>query len=254
MFEKLYKLTKKYIKSSNHLQYAGPYSSWDEAMSKSIGYDSDVVLKKVENATLNVLNGLYKYERDGTNFDELPEENKLLNKLKEIDLNNKSLLDIGGGLGSLYINYMDFFHKSNVNFLVLEQQNFCLKGNELKKTFNLQVNYYESLMNIQTIDVAIFSSTLQYFENWKETINEILAFLPEHIYIDRHPLSNKESEIFVQLNNNYYEEKITYPIHILNQDEFLKAFKGYKLVDSWVSSFDPSYFKGFHLQKFTHSF
>ncbi len=254
MFEKLSKSAKKYFKSSNHLQYSGPYSSWDEAMSVSVGYDSDAVLKKVENAILNVLNGVCKYERDGTNFDELPQENKLLDKLKEIDLDNKSLLDFGGGLGSLYINYMDFFHKKNVNFLVLEQKKFFLKGNELKKTFNLEINYFESLIDINSIDVVILSSTLQYIENWKETIDKILAFSPKHIYIDRHPLGDEESQIYVQLNDNYYEEEVTYPIHILNQEEFLKSFEGYRLMDSWNSSFDPSYFKGFHLEKFANSF
>ena len=51
-----------------------------------------------------------KYERDGTNFENLPIKNTLIEILMDFDLQSKhSILDVGGGLGSLYINYKSFF-------------------------------------------------------------------------------------------------------------------------------------------------
>ena len=68
------KFIKKYFFKNNHLQFAGPYENWEEAVKNSTGYSSRVVLSKVEKAVINVLNDLSVYERDGTNFETLPDK------------------------------------------------------------------------------------------------------------------------------------------------------------------------------------
>ena len=83
------KLINKFSRNKNHLQYEGPFETWREAKDKSIGYDSDVVLKKVQQAVINVLDGNYKYERDGTNFESLPSKNTLIDELSSSESSQK---------------------------------------------------------------------------------------------------------------------------------------------------------------------
>jgi len=238
---------KNFFLKKNHLQFAGPYENWEEAEENSTGYSSRAVLLKVEKAIIKVLDKHSAYERDGTNFESLPEKNTLLEILKKIDSKkNNAILDVGGGLGSLFINYREFFVKNNFNYFVLEQDNFILKGTEISNNYKLPINFYSNLNDIKNIDIAILSSTLQYFEDWEQFVLNLLNKKPRHIIIDRHPLSDEESKIYVQLNKNYYSEEVTYPLHICNKSEFIRAFTGYQLIKSWDSDFDPSYFKGFH--------
>tara|TARA_A100001011_G_C14143641_1_gene770865 strand:+ start:144 stop:896 length:753 start_codon:yes stop_codon:yes gene_type:complete len=243
------KVFRKFRRKKNHLEYSGPYKNWEEAIMSSVGYSSNVVLNKVETATRNVLYGVSKYERDGTNFNQLPELNTLLKHLENLKPFNSKILDVGGGLGSLFINYKVFFDDYEVKYTVLEQENFCDLGEIISEEFNLQIDFKRNISEIDTkeFDIVIMSSTLQYFEDWKKFVNEIISIKPKHIFIDRHPLTNDDSKILVQLNTNYYDEEVTYPIHIINEKEFLTTFNNYKVISSWYSDFDPKYFKGFHL-------
>ena len=76
---------KNFFLKKNHLQFSGPYENWEEAEESSTGYSSRVVLLKVEKAIIKVLDKHSAYERDGTNFESLPEKNTLLEILKNID-------------------------------------------------------------------------------------------------------------------------------------------------------------------------
>ena len=68
----LKKILKRFRKS--HLVYSGPYTTWSEAVKNSTGYDSKIIIEKVSESTLEVLNGIKAYERDGTSFDNKPEK------------------------------------------------------------------------------------------------------------------------------------------------------------------------------------
>ena len=124
MLKKFFKLFN--LLGKNHLEFTGPYESWQEAGSNSSGYDSDIVIKKVKEATQQVLLGDKKYERDGTAFDSTPENNTLINLLQKYGISEKKIVDVGGGLGSLYINSSDNSH---------------LAGQELPKNLQSLVDY-----------------------------------------------------------------------------------------------------------------
>lgn len=88
MLKKFFKLFN--LLGKNHLEFTGPYESWQEAVSNSSGYDSDIVIKKVKKATQQVLLSEKKYERDGTAFDSTPENNTLINLLQKYGINEKN--------------------------------------------------------------------------------------------------------------------------------------------------------------------
>lgn len=247
IFQSIHKVKKLFKK--NHLNFSGPFKSWDEAVINSSGYDSEIVLKKVSNAMREVLEGFKTYERDGTSFENKPVKNTIISILESENFKNSLIVDIGGGLGSLYVNYKNLFLNQNFNYHVIEQKKVCETGEQLNSEFNLNINYHTNLESIgKQVDIVICSSFLQYVKNWKGYIKNILSSKPKYIIIDRHPLKETNNGIFVQLNTGYYEKEVTYPIHILKTKEFLGEFINYEVVNSWSSDFDPEYFKGFLLK------
>jgi len=233
-----------------HLEFSGPYESWDIAYQNSVGYDSKLILDKIKKSIFEVLENKKSYERDGTSFSEKPLHNTLIKTLEQIGIKNRTIVDFGGSLGSNYINYRDFFSSNIKTYYIVEQKEICILGREIASKYNLPINYVEKLDEInEKIDIIIFSSSLQYIENWKYLIKLLQNKKPEFILIDRHPLTDDKSKIWVQLNTNYYEKPVTYPLHIVNEEEFLSEFKGYKLMKKWISDFDPEYFKGFLFEK-----
>ena len=245
----LFKIKKLFFRKT-HLEYSGPYESWWIANQNSVGYDSSVILEKIKKSTFEVLDNEQIYERDGRSFSEKPLNNTLIKTLEQIGIRNKTIVDFGGSLGSNYINYRDFFSNYFKKYYIIEQEGVCNLGREIASKYNLPLNYVENLYEInEQIDIVLFSSSLQYIEDWKHLVKEFVVKKPEFILIDRHPLTDNESKIYVQLNTGYYEKTVTYPLHILNEEKFLSEFKGYKLKKKWVSDFDPEYFKGFLLEK-----
>lgn len=243
----LKEILRKFKKS--HLVYSGPYTTWSEAVKDSTGYDSKIIIDMVSKSTLEVLNGIKAYERDGTSFDNKPEKNMLLEQLAKTNIYGKVIVDMGGGLGSNYINYLNFFRDNNCIYYVVEQENFKEVGNKIAKEYNLNLNFRKELSEIdENINIVICSSFLQYIENWRRIVAEIKEKKPQNIFVDRHPLTDKNSEILVQLNTGYYKKKVTYPLHIVNEEEFIKEFLPYVKIKSWKSDFDPPYFKGFHFR------
>ena len=58
---------KRLIKRSG---YFGNYFAWEQACQDSTGYDSTVILERVQNALIKVKSGEAVYERDSVLFDE----------------------------------------------------------------------------------------------------------------------------------------------------------------------------------------
>lgn len=248
LFNILFSLKEKVFKKG-HLQYSGPFDNWDIARSNSVGYQSEIILEKITKSTLEVLNNIKKYERDGTSFEEKPIKNTLIDSLEDIGIVNKTIVDMGGSLGSLYLNYKSFFSNNSANYIVVEQNEVCEKGRIIASQFNLPIEFVDSINKIQNnIDIVICSSFLQYIEEWRSYVDSIISCKPEFIIVDRHPLSESDSKIYVQLNTGYYSKPTSYPLHILNKDEFLSAFQSFEILKEWSSDFDPDYFKGFLLK------
>ena len=245
------KILKRLKLKSSHLQYSGPYVDWQTAVNSSVGYDSPYALKKVSAAVEKVLNGNCSYERDGITFDTPPKDNKLRSLLGTLHDGNKNIVDFGGGLGGTFINNRDIFNSfQNGEYYVIEQSNFCERGAELSRKYGLPIKFESDLDSLKaTPDILVFSGVLQYIEDWEDVVSRFLLRSPSHIIIDRQPFTSDKNIILVQENDGYYEQKVSFPSWILNKDHFISAFKGYKVIEEWVSDFDPPDHLGFLMEK-----
>lgn len=237
------------LKSKSHLEFSGPYATWSEAQQSSVGYDSPFALGKVRTALLEVLTGNKKYERDGTSFDAIPSIYTVRDKLNKLLAPSSIVVDFGGGLGGTYVNNRDIIDGRCQQYIVIEQKSFCDEGKRIAADFDLPVCFLESPKDIhlEKVDIVIASSVLHYIDDWRGIVDQLLALTPSHIIVDRQPFTNGKTGIFVQENDGYYEEKVSYPARIINQAEFISAFKGYTPIETWKSDFDPPDHLGFHL-------
>lgn len=244
------KLKQSFNSKGNHLEFIGPFSSWELASQHSNSWTNQKILMKVEEAIRFVLDGKYPYERDGTTFKELPRTYTLREILSDISKKDV-VVDFGGGLGSTYIVNRDLLENEVRQYFVVELENFSIAGKNLAEEYNLPIVFLSSIDDLyQTkVDLVILSCVLQYVENWKNVLKSIIDFAPENIVIDRQPVTNEESYITVQHNGKYYEDDISYPAHYISRDELIDSLIGYVLVENWKSDFDPPDHEGFLFTK-----
>lgn len=207
------------------------------------------MLSKVQAAVIDVLNGRSRYERDGTTFDELPKKYTLREKLSESLRPDDTIVDFGGGLGGTFINNRDVLECHCNQFIVVEQEVFCCAGSAIAQDYHLPISFLPSLADLPkpAADIVILSGVLQCIEGWKEVVSQVLKLQPRHIFLDRHPLVDGPTNVFVQENDGYYETKVSYPIRMFNAKELLDTFEDYTVKETWPSDFDPPEYRGFHL-------
>lgn len=233
------------------LPYSGPYARWEDALSHSTGWDSPIVLDMVSVATENLLKGSYEYERDGVNFAKKPPVDPLKSCLKDLAGEVENIIDFGGGLGGTFFNNLDIYKNREVNWIVIEQENFVKAGNLLADKYSVDVDFINAFeeVSVRKIDLVIFSGVLHYIENWASILNEAISRDAKYILVDRTPFHELGNQIFVQENPGYYQTKVSYPCWLLNLDQFMSSIQGYSLVRTWISPFDADNHKGFLLRK-----
>lgn len=101
-----------FLKSS-HLNFSGPFETWEEAEGNSSGYDSLVIIRKVEDAMRKVLEGEGSYERDGTVFRKAPKQDTLRDILSHLVQKGSTIVDFGGGLGGTYLANLNSLKSQN---------------------------------------------------------------------------------------------------------------------------------------------
>jgi putative methyltransferase (TIGR04325 family) len=176
----------------------GDYNSWAEASKVSVGYNSDKILIKVAEATQTVLRGDAEFERDSVLFYEKEYQFHILTALLWIALNNNkhlSVLDFGGALGSTYIQNRVFLDKLNVNWNIVEQQNFVDAGKQLFQNGRLRFyNTVDECMQHQSPQLVLLSSVLAYLPAPYELLDEIFKLNLEYLILDKHPLIEAQND------------------------------------------------------------
>lgn len=237
------------IKSGWH----GNYKTWEDAKSKTTGYDSALILDKVRESIYKVKEGLSVYERDSVIFDTIQYSWPLLTGLMMAAAKNEgkiNVLDFGGSLGSTYYQNKKFLANFNdVVWSIVEQEHFVNIGKESFEDSILK--FYPTITDCikeQSPNVIVLSSVLQYLENPYQFIDSLINETQANlILIDRTPFSSEERIVIQTVPSSIY--KGSYPCHIFSLSKFKNFFSSnnYNLIEEFESNdgkVGDIYFKG----------
>jgi putative methyltransferase (TIGR04325 family) len=171
---------------------SGDYRSWDEAITASTGYASEIILEKTKEALLMVKNGEAVHERDSVLFDKILYSWPLLAGLMWAAARSGgrlNVLDFGGSLGTTYFQNRIFLSKlPEIRWNIIEQARHVETGKTLFEDDHLR--FYATIADclIDTHpNVALLSGVLQCLEHPYTVFEQILGLPCDCVIIDRTP-------------------------------------------------------------------
>ena len=221
--------------------YETNIENWQEALSRSTGYDTQLILDKVISATREVCAGRAAYERDTVTFQQPQVVYPLVSWLMYTAATHKHLrvMDFGGSLGSLYYQHRQLLDPINdFAWGVVEQEHIVQVGQAEFETNVL--HFYSTIQEcVEAIrpNFVLLSSVLQYIENPYELLDQIFKLDAPYIFIDRTmaQYENLDSVAIQHVQPIIY--KASYPVWFLDAHrlEGMFASYNYKIIDK----FDP---------------
>jgi putative methyltransferase (TIGR04325 family) len=151
--------------------------------------------------------------------------------------NKVTILDFGGGLGSTYISVTAACaNQQAIDYHIIDSKNICQIGESCFKDDN-KIHFYDHLPDeIQDVDIACLSSSIQYVQDWKSLLKELLNYDPQYILLADLPAGEIPTYATLQ---NYYESKI--PHRFFNVGEVIETMLSMNLNLLFKSSHDGTY-------------
>lgn len=225
------------------IHFEGEFTTWDEALTHSGGYNADSILAKVLDATLKVKHGEVAFERDSVVFDEIEYSWPVTAGLMWAAARHGGRLDVldfGGSLGSSYFQNKRFLtHLSDVRWNVVEQTHYAEAGQQ--HITDRHLRFYSSI-DLCLLDnqpnTVLLSSVLQYLPEPFRLLKNLLSKGIDTVILDRTSYLNNcdRQRICVQhVPASIYDA--SYPIRFFVESEILKIFSeaGYELVEDFVA-------------------
>jgi putative methyltransferase (TIGR04325 family) len=246
----LLRVARRWRKTCEAIRYEGHFETWDEAASRSSGYDDTAILAKVLNATLKVKRGDAACERDSVLFDHIPYSWPVLAALMWAAARNGgalSVLDFGGALGSSYFQNSKFLcGLTEVCWSVVEQPHYVEAGRALIQDDRLRFyGKVEECLHEQVPNVILLSGVLQCIADPKLLLATLLASGCDMVILDRTGYVNegRKERISVQhVPSSIYAA--SYPCRFFVENDMLATFEaaGYALVERFSApdNLDPS--------------
>jgi putative methyltransferase (TIGR04325 family) len=213
-----------YIIKSSKIRFEGNYHSWQSALEKSSGYQSENILRKVLASTLKVQSGEAEFERDSVLFEEIQYSWPTLAGLLWIAARNNgelNVLDFGGSLGSSYFQNRKFLGLlPNVSWNIVEQEHYVQAAKQhLESKFLKFYSSLEAYLKENSPNVILISAALQYVPEPINLINKLSSVGAQLLIIDRTPISLiPDHRLTVQrVPENIYSA--SYPMWIFSRDQ-----------------------------------
>lgn len=183
---------------------SGDYRSFAEALARSGGYDSGIILEKTRKALLEVKEGRAAFERDTVLFGEPDYCWPLLSALMWVAAQQGgrlNVLDYGGSLGSSYFQHRLFLDRlPELRWNIVEQPAHVAAGRQWFQ--DRELRFYagiEQCLAETSPNVVLLGSVLQYLEEPRALLRQIMALPCDHLVLDRTPFySGAADRICVQ--------------------------------------------------------
>jgi putative methyltransferase (TIGR04325 family) len=243
------------------ITFTGNYNNWQEAISKSKGFDDPSIFEAVRTSARKVKEGKAVYERDSVLHKKIEYSWPVLTCLENVALsNNNSLhvIDFGGSLGTSYLQNQPFLKDlTSLKWYVVEQPHYVDCGKAEFENDELKFEYsIEDVVKADSVNCIILSGVLQVLSDPKLWIQKIISHKFEYIIIDRTSfIAGKERLMIEGVPKEIY--KTTFPCWFFNEHEFLHNFNNeYELIADFESSdgntisndMKKLYWKGFFLK------
>ena len=236
------------------IKLSGNYKSWEEALKLSKGYSDHKIFEKTKKSLESVLLKQAKFERDSFLFYTESYDETLLSILTKIKKKIKRihLCDFGGSLGSLHFQHRSIFKSILIDWNVVEQKHYVKYANNKIDIENLY--FYDNLnfLSKKRINVALFSSSLQYLKYPYQILDKMIKKKISNIIIHRSPFMKNNEIIKIQyIPKHIYDA--SYPIRILNINKICKKLKkaGYKINSQYKlnEEIDGYFYQTFYFEK-----
>lgn len=242
--------------------WKGNYTSWQEAVRQSGGYDDHEIIQKCRDSLSKVRDGQAAYERDSVLFDEIHYSWPLLACLENIALQNENSLhvvDFGGSLGSSYFQNRHFLKGlRSLQWTVVEQKHFVDCGKKEFEDDILKFEYsVEDILHKQKVHCLLLSGVLQYLSEPFKWIEKLCNYNIEFVILDRTGFVDGFSDLLTIQKVPQEIYHASYPCWFFNEHQFLSHFsKQYNKITDFNDSFTPpihvneqrGYWKGFYLK------
>ena len=244
--------------STPPVSFAGDYAAWDEAVRRSTGYASPVILERTCASLLRVRRGEPVFERDSVLFDTPQYSFPLVAALLRaavIERGRLSVADVGGSLGSSYFQCRDFLQAvPAVEWCVIEQREYVRRGREHFEdgTLSFSETIGECLARRQP-NTLLMSGVLQYLPDPYAALEQLLEVRVRHAIVDRTAFLAADRDRLTVQTVPEWIYPASYPAWFLSETKFAAMFAaaGYRLVadfsgaDTVSLPDETAYFKGF---------
>lgn len=235
---------------SRGVRLEGDFMNWNDASTRSTGYDAEEILAKVLTSTLKVKNGEAVFERDSVLFEEIEYSWPLLAGIMCAAARSEgrlNVLDFGGALGSSYFQNRKFVNSlPNVLWNVVEQPHFVEAGGKYIQDDRLR--FFKSIdecLAVNPVNVVLLSSVLQYLPRPYEVLNKLVSINANTLILDRTSFLPNDSNDIIRLQhvpNEIY--KASYPCHVFNEAKMCQFIsdRGYQLIEKFgaIDEFDSN--------------
>ena len=214
------------------VSYFGNFSCWEDAISKSKGYNDIEILKKTTESFKKVLSGKFKCERDTYLFKEYQYSLPLLLGLcfTQKKVNKIKLLDFGGSFASCYYRNFDALKQFDLNWTVVEQKRIVENAKNMipedKSLSFIEESELQQIKEKRDYNVVLFGSCLQFFEKPFDIISKVIGDSVKTVILEQTPVIHEStlSRITVQkVGKPLYES--SYPAWHFSEKELLSWFK-----------------------------
>lgn len=130
-----------------------------------------------------------------------------------------SILDWGGGLGHYYLLSQALLPEVKMDYYCKEVPVLCQGGREVLP----QVTFFEDEQACfnRRYDLVLCSSSLQYSQEWKRTLQQLVSTTHSYLYITRLPIVHHAPSFVVVQRPYQYGYHTEYKTWFLNRQEFL---------------------------------
>lgn len=227
--------------------FEGPFHSWEEAKSRSDGWDTASITKKTLDSALKVKHGLGEFERDGLVRKKIVYSDTILAFLLIVLSKQKSginIIDFGGGLGANFgqnRKILQRLSETSVQWSVVERPVFADLGREHFQNSELKFysNLTEALSQRPIPDALLFSGSLQMVGEPFPLIDQAIGAGVSTIAFDRLLVGPRDRhDVFIQHPDPKVYYEATYPVWCFSKREFVSEMiaRGFTLVDDFTGN------------------